>query len=174
MENIRFVPASLEIFYEEIYDSNKKIFQEEYNNLSEYENNDIEEWLKKVKAKGYAQDSDKVLLTLLIELHKKVDRIENILKKNEQKHIQLQHSSRVIGINFDYIKTNDYDFLEKKIYYARIVMPTFPKREIPIFLIGKNSNIAKINLISQKNLEDWNSFIMAKEREQIREMKRGF
>ena len=173
MDKIRFVPATLEFFYEEIFDSNKKMFQEEYNKLSEYTNSDIEEWLKKAKAKGLTEDSDKVLITLLVELHKKVDRLESILKNDEDKNIPLQHSSKIVGINFDYIKTKNLDFLEGKSYYARIVMPTFPKREIPLFIVGISSSIAKINLISQKNLEDWNSFVMSKEREYIRELKRS-
>ena len=172
MDKIRFVSTSLELFYEEIFDSNKKMFQDEYNKLSEYGSSDIEDWLKKAKAKGLTEDSDKVVINLLVELHKKVDRLESVLRNNEEKHTPLQHSTKIVGINFDYIKTDGLDFLEDKNYYARVVMPTFPKREIPIFLIGKSANIAKINLMSQKNLEDWNSFIMTKERELIRELKR--
>ena len=173
MDNIRFVSVSLELFYEEVFESNKKMLHDEYNKLSEYGNSDIEDWLKKAKAKGLTDDSDKVVINLLVELHKKVDRLEGILKNSEEVNIPLQHSSKVVGINFDYIKTDGLDFLKDKNYYARVVMPTFPKREIPLFLVGVSSNIAKINLISQKNLEDWNSFIMTKERELIREMKRS-
>ena len=173
MGDIRFVSATLNLYYEEIFDSNKKMFQDEYNRLSEYANSDIEEWLKKAQAKGLTEDSDKVLITLLVELHKKIDRLESILKNDEDKNIPLQHSSKIVGINFDYIKTDDLNFLEDKRYYARIEMPTFPKREIPLFLTGVSANIAKIILIGQKNLEDWNSFIMAKERENIRELKRS-
>ena len=172
MDDIRFVSASLELFYEEVFDSNKKMLHDEYNKLSEYGNSDIEDWLKKAKAKGLMEDSDKVVINLLVELHKKVDRLESVLKNSEEKNIALQHSSKIIGINFDYIKTDSLDFLKDKNYYARIVMPTFPRREIPLFLVGKGSHIAKINLISQKNLEDWNSFIMTKEREHIRAIKR--
>ncbi len=173
MDKIRFIATSLEIFYEEVNDSNKKMLHDEYNKLSEYGHSDIEDWLKKAKAKGLTDDSDKVVINLLVELHKKVDRLESILKNSEDKNLILQHDSKIIGINFDYIKTNNLDFLKDKNYYARIVMPTFPKREIPLFLVGIDSNIAKINLISQKNLEDWNSYIMSKERELIRELKRS-
>jgi len=172
-EEIRFIPTSLDLVFEEVYDSNKAKFQEEYNSLSEYENSDIEDWLKKAKAKGLLEDSDKVLVALLVELHKKVDRLEDILKQKEKNLVELQLSSKIIGINFDYIKSDGLDFLSGYSYYARVTMPTFPKREIPLFLNGVEKNIAKISLISQKNLEDWNSFVMQKEREMIRELKRS-
>jgi len=171
--DIRFVPTSLEITYEEVNNTNKSIFKEEYNTLNEYENDDIKEWIKKLKAQGQLDDTDKVLLTLLIELHKKVDNLEAILENKKETGLKLQHSSKIIGINFDYIKTNSFNFLEDTLYYAKISLPVFPKREIPVYLYGINDNTAKIHLISQKNLEDWNALVMAKERELIREQKKG-
>jgi len=173
MSDIRFIPAALDFVYEEVFPSNKQMFQNEYNTLSEYENNDIEEWLKKAKTKGATEDSDKVLLTLIVELHKKIDRLENILTQKEKDSITLQHQSKIVGINFDYIESDGLDFLNTHRYYAKVMMPTFPKREIPMFLVGVDKNRAKIQLISQKNLEDWNSFVMSKEREMIREIKRS-
>jgi len=169
--DIRFVPATLSFSFEEINNSNKAVFKEEYNLLSEYENDDINEWIKKLKSKGQLDDTDKVLLTLLVELHKKVDNIEALLRNNDDSGIKLQNTSNIIGINFDYIKTDSYDFLEDKLYYAKISLPVFPKREIPVYLYGITSEIARIHLISQKNLEDWNALVMAKEREYIREIK---
>jgi len=171
--DIRFVPASLDISFEEVNNSNKALFKHEYNTLSEYEHDDIKDWIKKLKAQGQLEDTDKVLLTLLIELHKKVDNLEAIIKGEEQKGIKLQHSSKIIGINFDYIKTDSYNFLEDTLYYAKISLPVFPRRNIPVYLYGISKDIAKIHLISQKNLEDWNALIMAKERELIREQKKG-
>lgn len=169
--NIRFVPASLDITFEEVLSSNRSIFRNEYDTLSEYENDDIKEWIKKLKAKGQLEDTDRILLTLLVELHKKVDKIEAILKDEESNLLKLQHSSKIVGINFDYIKTNSYNFLEDTLYYARILLPVFPKREMPLYLYGISNDTAKIHLISQKNLEDWNALVTAKEREKIRELK---
>ena len=169
--DIRFVRASLDITYEEVVNSNRAIFKDEYEKLSEYENDDIKEWIKKLKAKGQLEDTDKVLLTLLIELHKKVDNLEAILKQEDDNSLKLQHHSTIIGINFDYIQTNNHSFLEDVLYYAKISLPVFPKRDIPVYIYGIDKNIAKIHLISQKNLEDWNALVMAKEREYIRELK---
>jgi len=173
MENIRFVPASLDIVFEEVNSSNKSIFKQEYNSLCEYENDDIKDWIKKLKSQGKLEDTDRVLLTLLVELHKKIDHLEALIKDEDQRGIKLQHSSKIIGINFDYIKTDNYNFLEDTLYYSKISLPVFPKREIPVYLYGISKDIAKIHLISQKNLEDWNALVMAKEREYIREIKKG-
>jgi len=170
--DIRFVPTALEMTFEEVNNSNRSLFKEEYNSLSEYEHDDIKEWIKKLKAQGKLEDTDKILLTLLIELNKKIDNIEAILKNEDKKGIKLQYNSKIIGINFDYIKTNDYDFVEDSLYYAKIVLPVFPKREIPVYLYGITTDVAKIHLISQKNSEDWNALVMAKERELIREQKK--
>jgi len=171
--DIHFVPAALDISFEEVNNSNKALFKNEYNTLSEYENDDIKEWIKKLKAQGKLDDTDRVLLTLLIELHKKVDHLEALIKHEENKGIRLQHASKIIGINFDYIKTDSYNFLEDTLYYAKISLPVFPKREIPVYIYGVSKDIAKIHLISQKNMEDWNALVAAKEREYIRERKKG-
>jgi hypothetical protein len=169
--DIRFVPASLDMTYEKVVSSNRAIFESEYKKLSEYINDDIKEWIKKLKTRGQLEDTDKILLTLLIELHKKVDNLEALLKQEDDNSLKLQHHSTIIGINFDYIQTNSYNFLENVLYYAKISLPIFPKRDIPIYIYGIEQNIAKIHLISQKNLEDWNALVMAKEREYIRELK---
>jgi hypothetical protein len=169
--DVRFVPASLDIVYEEVLDSNRTIFKDEYDRLSEYENDDMKEWVKKLKAKGQLEDTDKILLTLLVELHKKVDNLEALLKQKENNTLKLQHNSKIVGINFDYIQTDGYDFLENTLYYAKIFLPVFPKREIPIYINGITKHIGKIHLISQKNIEDWNALVMTKEREQIRKLK---
>ena len=171
--NIRFVSASLNISFEEVLDSNRSIFKNEYNTLNEYENDDIKEWVSKLKAHGKLDETDRVLLTLLVELHKKVDNLETLIKNEKDDGLKLQHHTKIIGIHFEYIGLNDYNFLENTLYFAKVELPVFPKREIPIYLIGLKQNMAKIHLISQKNQEDWNSLVMAKEREEIRKLKGG-
>ena len=172
MDSIRFIPTTLNFSYEEVRDSNKKEFQEEYNLLSEYNSDGIEDWIKKLQAKGQMQDTDQVLLKLIVELHKKVDRIESILKNENEQLLPLQHKSKIYAIHFDYIQAEKYTFLIDTIYYARISLPVFPKKELPIYLIGIKDDIAKIHVINQKNADEWIAFVMSKEREEIRKIKR--
>lgn len=173
MSDIRFITTVLECHYEEVINSNKRLFKDEYDALSEYETDTVGQWLKNAKARGETGESDQVLLTLLVELHKKIDRLESIIKGEKSEYLQLLEETKVLGLNFDYIKVKDDCFEEGKHYYLRIPMPVFPKREMPIFLTGVNQNTAKISLISQKNLQDWNSYITSRERELIREAKRS-
>jgi len=171
MDNIRFIPATLSFSYEEVKESTKKVFQSEYSALSEYGGSGIEDWLKKQKAKGKTQDSDPILLQLLVELHKKVDRLESILKNENENLIDLQHKSKIYGIHFDYIETERYLFLPETMYYSRITLPIFPKKELPVFLVGVRDNIAKFHIISQRNSDEWVSLVLSKEREEIRSLK---
>ena len=172
MDKIRFIPTTLNFTYEEVRDSNKKEFQEEYNLLSENSADSIEEWIKKQQTKGQIEDTDQVLLKLLVELHKKVDRLESILKNENEQLLPLQYNAKIYGIHFEYIQTEKYCFLVDTIYYARISMPVFPKKELPLYLIGINDDIAKIHIVNQKNSDEWISFVMSKEREYIRGLKR--
>ncbi|HIO90311.1 MAG TPA: hypothetical protein EYG69_00915 [Campylobacterales bacterium] len=173
MKNIRFIPTLLNCKYEEVLNSNSKLFKDEYNFLSEYETDTVGQWLKNAKARGETSESDQVLLTLLVELHKKIDRLESIIKNEEMEYIHLLEEVKIIGLNFDYIKVEKPSFTPEANYYARIPMPVFPKRDIPVFLTAIDNDTAKISLISQKNLQDWNTYITSKERELIRESKRS-
>jgi len=173
MSNIRFISTVLDCNYEEVRGSNKKLFKDEYDTLSEYETDTVGQWLKNAKARGETSDSDQVLLTLLVELHKKIDRLESIVKGEKSEYVQLLEEIKIVGLNFDYIKVEKDCFQPALNYYARIPMPVFPKREIPVFLTAIDTKIAKISLISQKNLQDWNSYITSRERELIRESKRS-
>ena len=62
-------------------------------------------------------------------------------------------------------------FNEGKSYYGRIVMPVFPKREIPVFFTATSSNLAKITKLHERDMNDWNAYVTARERVMIREMK---
>ncbi|MEF3191780.1 MAG: hypothetical protein K6347_04410, partial [Campylobacterales bacterium] len=52
----------------------------EYLRLSDLSQDPIGQWLKMAYARGEAQESDRLLLTLLVELHRKVDRLEKLIK----------------------------------------------------------------------------------------------
>ena len=47
----------------------------------------------------------------------------------------------------------------------------FPKREVPIYFIGVDEYIAEIILMHERDIKDWNSFVVARERAMIREKK---
>ncbi len=173
MNDIRFVPAILTIYFEEIEQNRKESFRREYNTLSEYEEDSIGQWLKIAKARGETKETDEVLLNLLVELHKKIDNLTDLIKNEEKKLLSLEKTAEILEIGFDHIKVEEEIFVAHREYYARIEMPVFPKREMAVYLKGINPHIAQIVLMHQKDQKDWNAYVVAKERIMIREKKRG-
>ncbi len=172
MSDIRFVPAVLTMRFEEMSDAKSELFRREYVSLSEYEEDAIGQWLKIAKARGETKDTDEVLLNLLVELHKKVDELTALVKNEERKLIPLAHTTQILEIGFEHIKIEDPFFRAGREYYARIEMPIFPRREMALYLKGVDLHIAEIILMHEKDLKDWNAYVVAKERAMIREMKK--
>ncbi len=171
MDSIRVVNAPLIIEYEEIekrYDELKK----EYDSLSEYEEDSIGQWLKLAKAKGDTRDSDQVLLTLMVELHRKIDELTALVKDEERDFVKLENLQRIEGIGYEHFKLENSVLTLGKEYYGRIAMPVFPKREIPLFFKAVKSNMAEITLMHDKDIKDWSAYVVARERVMIRELKK--
>ena len=171
MENIRVVNAPLVIEYEESSDRYKE-FKKEYDSLSEYEEDSIGQWLKLAKAKGETRDSDEVLLTLMIELHRKVDELRALIKNEEREFVKLKNIQKLEGIGYEHFKF-EKEVLQKDVeYYGRIAMPVFPKREIPLFFKAVSADMAEIVLMHEKDIKDWSAYVVARERVMIRELKK--
>jgi len=173
MSDIRFVPAILTIHFEMMSIEKNELFRREYSSLSEYEEDAIGQWLKIAKARGETRDTDEVLLNLLVELHKKVDTLTDLVKNEEKQLLTLAHTTQILEIGFDHINIEESMFIADEEYYARIEMPVFPKREMAIYLRGINSHVAQIVLMHEKDQKDWNAYVVAKERIMIREYKKG-
>ncbi len=173
MSEIRFVPAVLTLHFETLEDDNSEMFRREYTALSEYEEDAIGQWLKIAKARGETKETDEVLLNLLVELHKKIDTLTALVKNEEKKLIPLSRTTEILEIGFEHIRIEDPLFNQGKEYYARIEMPIFPKREMAIYLKGVDPHIAEIILMHEKDMKDWNAYVVAKERAMIRELKKG-
>lgn len=172
MSDIRFVPAVLTIHFEKMRSDRTEAFRREYIGLSEYEEDAIGQWLKIAKARGETKETDEVLLNLLVELHKKVDALTAIVKNEEKKLLPLAHTTQILEIGFEHVRIDEALFHEGEEYYARIEMPIFPRREMALYLKGIQPYVAQIILMHEKDLRDWNAYVVAKERAQIREMKK--
>ena len=170
MDDIRFVVAPLVVHLENVGEK-EDLFSKEYNALSEFEEDSVGQWLKIAKARGETNESDQVLLTLIVELHKKIDRLTSIIKDEEKKLLELASTIMISDIGFEHIKLEEGIFKEGERYYARVEMPVFPKREIPLFLNALSSNVAHITNIHDKDERDWSSYVAARERVMIREAK---
>lgn len=170
MENIRVIRANLDIEFQKVEDK-EELFKKEFDKLSQVDDDSIGHWLKLAKARGETRDSDQVLLTLVIELHRKVDELTKIIKDEVPKRIKLANKTNIESIGFEHFIVEEALFEINESYYARINLPTFPKREIPLFFIGVDNKTAKIKLIHERDSKDWDSYMVARERVLIREMK---
>ncbi|MDX1808478.1 MAG: hypothetical protein R3331_02950 [Sulfurospirillaceae bacterium] len=168
--DIRFVEAPLKIWFDEI-DDNEEMYKREYDKLSNIDDDNLGQWLKLAKARGETGESDQVLLTLLVELHRKVDELSAFVKNEKPDFIDLQYNKDIEGIGHEHFKLIEGNLKENVKYYGRIFMPVFPKREVPVFFIGLDSNIAQIYMLHEKDKKDWSFYMNARERAIIREMK---
>jgi len=170
MEDVRFVVAPLIIHFEKVGENQEK-FSKEYNSLSEFEEDAVGQWLKIAKARGETGDSDQVLLTLLVELHKKVDMLTSIIKEEEKKLLTIAHKNMISKIGYEHIMIEENLLEVGEKYYVRVEMPVFPKREIPLFVKALSENVAEITNIHEKDERDWSTYMAARERVMIREAK---
>jgi hypothetical protein len=167
---LRFIPAPISIAFSAVKDD-FKLFKREFDSFGESDDDPIGQWLKLAKARGETKESDQVVLNLLIELHRKIDLVIAKLENEEKKLIMLDFNTQIAGINYDYFKIQDIDFEAGKEYYGRISMPTFPKRDVAVFFVAEDKKIAKITLLHDRDIKEWNSYVASRERAMIREMK---
>ena len=167
---MRLVPANLDIVFEEAGDLENE-FLREFDKLSGNEDDPLGAWIKRAKAKGDTKESDQVILTLLVELHRKFDELNAYIKNEKFVKLELAQSSVLDGINFENFRIKEAKFKEGVRYYGRIFMPIFPKRDVAIFFETLDEKTAKITRINESDESDYNGYVTARERAMIRELK---
>ncbi len=166
---MRYISAPLEIDFS--IDNDSKEFKREYDSLSSTDDDSIGEWLRLAKARGNTEDSDQVLLTLIVELHRKIDEMNAFMRGEKQTFLALAHRGDIEAVNYEHIKLKDDLFEVGLRYYGRIEMPFFPKRKVPLYFSAISQSEAKIVLLHERDEKDWNAYVVARERVLIREMR---
>ncbi len=164
---MRLIPAYVEIEFDKLNEKTK----EEFDKLGGESEDPIGQYIKMAKARGETKDTDPVLLELLIALHRKVDELASIVKNEKKEFLPLKFKSEIVKVGFDnfMIKDNLFEIGEK--YYGRMDLPVFPPRKVPVIFEAIDKNLAKIIHLHERDEKDYNSFITARERAIIREMK---
>ncbi len=168
METPRLVTAPISIVFDV---ADESVHEREYHKLSEADDDAIGQWLKLAKARGETSESDPVTLKLLVELHRKVDNLERLIKNEKPARVGLSYSEQIESIGFGYFKLNAEVFEPSVSYYGRITMPTYPQREIGVFFRAMDSSLAKIERIHDRDEKEWGAYVTARERVMIRELK---
>jgi len=170
MMDIRLIPAPISIEFV-LDDNDSEAFKREFDSLSESDDDAVGQWLKLAKARGETSESDPVMLTLVTELHRKVDQILKKLENRENELIPLEKEADIDGINFDFFAIKADRFVPGKKYYGRISMPTFPKRDVAVYFKTLDGRTAEIVLMHQRDRKEWDSYVTSRERAMIRELK---
>ena len=166
----KLVQTHIEIEFAICDEEQKKLFKKEFDLLGESDQDPLQRWLKLAKAKGETKDSDNVLLHLMIEVHRKLDRIEKRLNNEKESLLNLPYQGEILGLGHQHFELKDVG-VEARSFYGRITMPIFPKRKVPLFFTHEENHLYKIELMHDKDTKDYDSYIIARERALIREMK---
>lgn len=170
MSDVRLVNATIPIIYD-LADTNPEKYEIEFDQMSELNDDPIGQWLKTARARGDAADSDPVVLNLLVELYRKIDRLEQILTTNTPQCLILTCETMIESIGYEHFKIKEDAFETGKLYYARVKMPVHPKRDIAIFFEAVDERLAKIIRIHHRDENEWAAYLTARERALIRQLK---
>lgn len=168
--SVRLVSAPISLVFDEIQ-TDKELYLREFQQLSDSDEDPINQWLKLAKAKGEVSNTDPVLLNLVVELHKKIDALERFLKNEEPKRVSLIYEADIESIGFEHFKIKEPIFTEGVEYYGRVQMPVHPKRDIAIFFTAMDGSLAKITKIHERDEKEWSAYLTSRERVLIREAR---
>ena len=168
--NPRLVPAQITISFSEVIEE-VEAYENEYHQLIESDNSPINQWVKHAKSRGDTQETDPVLLNLLVELHNKIDAIERFLKHEEPLRVPLAIKAHIDSIGFEHFNLDIPLLSVGAKYYGRVEMPVHPKRDIGIFFEAVTPTLAYITRTHEKDEADWAAYLTSRERILIREAK---
>lgn len=168
--SVRLVPAPISLEFEHL-EADEEGFEREYHSLSESDDDPIGQWLKLAKAKGDFSESDPILINLMVELYRKVDGIEKLLKNEVPQKASLGMSGDIESIGFGYFKLETPQLTPGKAYYGRVDMPVHPRRDVGIFFTAESDSLARITKMHERDEKEWAVYLTARERVLIRESK---
>lgn len=168
MNEVHLVEAILEIEFDAAQ-ANASEFEREYEVLGE--DDAIGQWLRAAKAKGETSESDPVVLHLIVELYRKLDRLEQIMTNSMPSHCALKHKGTIGRIGFEHFEISEPLLTEGERYYGRIVLPLQNRRVVPLYFEALSTTLAKMTQIHPSDEKEWDSYMMSRERKKIRKLK---
>jgi len=166
----RLVPAPISICFSEA-DLEREVYEREYQQLSESDDDPISQWLKLPKARAESAESDPVILNLVVELHRKIDALEMFLNNETPQRVSLINEAAIDSIGFEYFHLQEEVLEVGCEYYGRIAMPVHPKRDVGVFFKAESSSLARFVKMHDRDEKEWASYLTARERILIREAK---
>ncbi|KFN38638.1 MAG: hypothetical protein JU82_10965 [Sulfuricurvum sp. MLSB] len=170
MSDVRLIDAPLEVAFDNVAVDTQG-FEREYSRMSESEDDAIGQWLRNAKAKGETSESDPVAIHLLVELYRKMDRLENLILNTAPQRIDLTQSGAIGRIGFEHFELLEPLLVTGENYYGRLELPVHPKRDTALYFEALSPVLAKIIRIHPRDESEWGSYMMARERAMIRHLK---
>ena len=170
MSTVHLVEAVLEVEFDRV-EANVLEFEREYEVLGEGDDDAIGQWLRVAKAKGETSESDPVVLHLIVELYRKLDRLEQIMTNSMPTHFPLHYNGAVSSIGFEHFEISEPLLQEGTRYYGRIILPLQNRRVVPVYFEALSPRLAKMTQIHPSDEKEWDSYMMSKERKKIRKLK---
>lgn len=168
----RIIKAPLKIEFSKIQD-NEQIFKNEFDLLSENNDDPIGAWLKNIRARGKVVDDSEPVIQLLVELHRKIDALSASINQEKKEYIVLDSTLHLDSIGHNILVFSSNILESNARYYSRLDIAVFPIRKIPIFFEATDPKIAKITLMHNRDIIDFDNYIASRERSIIREQKKG-
>lgn len=169
MNNVHLIEAPLEVEFD-IDQDNSEDLEREYNTIGECDDA-IGQWLRAAKAKGETNDSDPVMLHLIIELYRKIDRLEQVISNSVPTYFPLRQKVLISRIGFEHFEISKPLLELGQRYYGRIVLPLQNKKVVPLYFEAQSTTLAKIVRIHSTDEKEWSSYTMSRERLKIRQLK---
>lgn len=173
MENFaksRLIQTLLNIEYEEAH-NNTEAFAEEFNKLTQSDEDPIGEWLRLTRAKkGNLEPDNVVILELLVEIYRKIESLEARISGEKKDYVALANKDNISTIGHSCFALKESKLIENTLYYGRIELPTFPTRIVPVYFVY-HSRLAWIERIHGRDEAEWDGYVASKERALIRSIK---
>ncbi len=158
------------IEFEELGDREDE-FLREFDTFSETNSNPIDDMIQKMKAKEGKNAPEDMTIFLLAELHKKIDELTKLVKGDKHTYIELKNKTTLDFAWFDHLVIGGLKAGET--YYARLEIPLFRPRPIPMFFRATDEGNAEISKIWARDRQEFDSYLASKEREEIAMQRLG-
>lgn len=167
----RIAPCELEVLFEKIDSENKSKYEKEFTSLAQQRQSAINQWLMRTKSRNRLQETDEVLLEILVELYQKVENLERMLHNKAREYIKLDSEGVASFVGHNVLCMSKDCFKEQEYYYMRLFLPVFPQRYIGIFAKALHPRVVSIENLHHNDMSDFDSFVADMERLMILDSK---
>lgn len=165
----------LHLAYEYIQAQKISLYEEEFSTLAIFSEAPILKWIKTMHSKSALGEENVVIIEILTEMYKKLERLEQILTHKEQELLPLAHKAKLRFVGHDALCLDEDqsfgDYKGENAIYVRMFVPFFPERTLGIFARVLHPQVAKIEHIHIKNRTYFDTFVAECERGMILDTK---